>query len=99
MSEELAQIHGDLREVKRALFGDLLRQETGLVKIVESMERTVDEIARTQGEIARMLPIVEELKRSEYAANENVLAVWSMPYCRRWIRPRVGGKRRLSNGN
>lgn len=63
MSEEMAALHGDLREVRRALFGDMLRQEPGLVKTVQHMERTVDEIGRQQTELMRLLPLVEQLRQ------------------------------------
>lgn len=59
----MAALHGDLREVKRALFGDLLRQEVGLVKTVDQMERTTEVIARQQTELMQLIPLVEELRR------------------------------------
>ena len=65
MSEELAEIYSELREVRRALFGDMLRQETGLVKQVDGVMRVVEGLERTQGDLARMVPLVEELKRSD----------------------------------
>lgn len=70
MSEEMAQLHGDLREVKRALFGDMLRQETGLVKGVQRMERTMDDMVRQQAELLKLVPLAEELKRNSDARRE-----------------------------
>jgi hypothetical protein len=63
MSEEMTQLYGELREVKRALFGDVLRQEVGLVKTVDLVERQTAEIARQQAELMKLLPLVEELRR------------------------------------
>lgn len=67
MSEEMAALHGDLREVRRALFGDLMRQETGLVKGMQRMERVMDDVARRQEELVKLVPLVEELKRNSDA--------------------------------
>lgn len=64
MSEEMAQLYGDLREVRRALFGDLMRQEAGLVKGMDTVERAVEVITRQQEELLRLVPLVEELKRN-----------------------------------
>lgn len=50
MSEELAEIYSELREVRRALFGDMLRQETGLVKQVDGVMRVVEELKRSDDE-------------------------------------------------
>ncbi len=78
MSEEMAQLYSELREVKRALFGDMLRQETGLVKTVDLVERQTAEIMRQQGELMKLIPLVQAMQReheerqeeaAEYRAN------------------------------
>lgn len=70
MSEEMAQIYADLNEVKRALFGNALRQEVGIVKSLEALRRATEEIARQQEALLEMVPIIQKLERDNEERRE-----------------------------
>ena len=69
MSEETAQLHSELSEMRTALFGNALRGEVGLIRNVARMDKTLDDVAREQGEMRaaldEMLPMVRQLSEAE----------------------------------
>ena len=69
MSEETAQLHSELAEMRTALFGNALRGDVGLIRNVARMDKTLDDVAREQGEmraaLEEMLPMVRQLSAAE----------------------------------
>ena len=69
MTEETAQLHSELSEMRTALFGNALRGDVGLVRNVARMDRVLDDVAREQGEMRpaldEMLPMVRQLSAAE----------------------------------
>lgn len=74
MSEETAQLHSELSEMRTALFGNALRGDVGLVRNVARMDKTLDDVAREQGEmraaLEEMLPMVRQLSAAETRRSE-----------------------------
>lgn len=69
MTEETAQLHSELSEMRTALFGNALRGDVGLVRNVARMDRVLDDVAREQGEMRaaldEMLPMERQLSAAE----------------------------------
>ena len=81
MSEETVQLHGEMAEMRTALFGNALRGDVGLIRNVARMDRVLDDVAREQTEmraaLVEMLPMVRQLSAAETRRSEVEQAVRS----------------------